>query len=64
MERRKQRCSDGLMGGAVLAYADGVMGKDIDYGQLHKSRHAHCVLHIVGEHKEGSAQYGVTPPWR
>ena len=44
-----------LMGGPVLAHAYGIVSKNIYHGQLHKSAHAHGVLHIVGEYEESGA---------
>ena len=46
---------DGLMGGAVLADADGIVGEDVGHVQTHDGRHAHGVLHVIAEHEEGGA---------
>lgn len=46
---------NGLMGGAILAQADGVVGHHIDDTSLRQGGHAHGVAHVVGEDEEGGA---------
>ena len=44
-----------LVGGAVLAQADAVVGEDMDHAQLHQRGHAHRVAAVVAEGQEGAA---------
>ena len=46
---------DGLVGGAVLAHADGVVGQHVEHGQLHERRKPDAVLEVIGEDQEGGA---------
>ena len=46
---------DRLMGGAVLANADGVVGPHEDRRDLHEGRETGRGTHVVGEDEEGSA---------
>ena len=46
---------DGLVGGAVFAEADGVVGEDVGDRQFHQRREADAVSHVVGEDEEGAA---------
>ena len=46
---------DGLVGRAVLAHADGVVGPDVGDGQVHEGGEAHGAAHEVGEHEERAA---------
>ena len=43
------------MGRAVFSYADRVMRENISYRQVHERGKTHCVFHVIGENKEGSA---------
>src|SRR5699024_10546621 len=44
---------DRLVGGAVFAQADGVVGVDVDGGRRNQAAHAHGVARVVGKHQEG-----------
>ena len=44
-----------LVGGPVLAQADGVVCEDMDHAQLHQRGHAHRVAAVVAEGQEGAA---------
>ena len=55
MERRAISLLDRLVGGAIVADADRVMGKDIDDRNLHERAEADRRLHIVGENEEARA---------
>ena len=46
---------DGLVGGSILAQADGVVGVDEDARHLHQGRHAQGVAGILRKHEEGGA---------
>src|ERR1700754_1991878 len=46
---------DGLVGGAVFAEADGVVGPDVDDRGLHECGEADGWAHVVGEGEEGAA---------
>ena len=50
----------GLMGGAVLAYAYGIVRHYICYGQTHKRAHSDACLHVVDEGEEGRADCAQT----
>ena len=43
-----------LVGGAVLAHADGVVGKGPDYPQSHDGRQAHGVFGLIRKGHEGA----------
>ena len=45
----------GLVGGAVFAYAEGVVCPDKLDGHLHEGGQAHGGFHVVGEDEEGGA---------
>ena len=44
---------NGLMSGAVFAYADAVMGQDVQHSLMHKSGKTDAVAEIIAEHQEG-----------
>ncbi len=46
---------DRLVGRAVFAEADGVVGEHVDHPLLHQRRHAHGVACVFHEHQEGRA---------
>ncbi len=46
---------DRLVGGAVFAQADGVVGEHVDHAQLTQGREAHGAHHVAREHREGAA---------
>ena len=46
---------DRLVGGAVFADTDGVVGEHVDHAQLAQGRQAHRTTHVVGEDQEGAA---------
>ena len=46
---------DRLVGRAVLADADGVVGPDVGHRELHDRRQPHRRPHVVGEHEERAA---------
>ncbi len=46
---------DRLVGRAVFAKADGIVGEDVDHPLLHQRRHAHRVARVFHEHQEGGA---------
>ena len=45
---------DGLVGGAVLAHTDGIVGEDPDRTGAHEGRQAQGVLGVIGEDHEGA----------
>ena len=47
---------DRLVGRAVLAQADRVVGEDVDHRQVHQRRQAHRALHVVEEVEERGAE--------
>src|SRR5690606_12750221 len=47
---------DRLVGRAVFALTDGVVGQHVDHAQLHQRRHPHAVAHVVGELVEGTTE--------
>ena len=47
---------NGLVSGAILSHADGIMGKYIQHRQLHNGRKPQGRLDIVAEHEEGGAE--------
>ena len=47
---------DGLMGRAVLAEADGIVGHHVDDAEPHEGGEAHCRPAVVGEGEEGAAE--------
>ncbi len=59
----RARCSTGLMGRAVLAETDRIVGHDVDHAQAHQRRETDRGPAIVGEHQEGAA-IGMMPPCR
>ena len=46
---------DRLVGGAVLAETDGVVGPHVDHRRLHQRREAHGRAHVVAEREERAA---------
>ena len=46
---------DGLVGGAVLAHADGIVREHVHHVEAHQGGHAHGVLHVIAKHEEGGA---------
>ncbi len=45
----------GLMGGAIFAEADGVMGHHIDHALAHEGREANAGAAVISEDQEGAA---------
>ena len=52
---RREDGLDRLVGGAVFADTDGVVGEHVDHTQFTQGRQAHRAAHVVGEHQEGAA---------
>jgi hypothetical protein len=50
---------DRLMGRAIAADADRVVGQNKHAAQLHQRRHADRAAAVVGEHQEGAAERDV-----
>ena len=54
---------DGLVGGAVLAQADGVVGPRVDDVHVGQGGQPHGAPHVVAEHEEGARPPGRMPRW-
>lgn len=46
-----------LVGGAVLAHADGIVGEDVDDGQFHQRAQTNSRTAVIAENKKTSAKW-------
>ena len=51
---QRHKMLNGLMGGAILAQADAIVGEDKDHGQIHQRGHPQRPAHVIGKDQEGS----------